>query len=89
MVFLFKRQILFTFQDHITELQILQVPKFSPQEIKYRTPENKYKCQIGYLGRYVWLSPSNFKTANVDQSSSFTHSKLLSSESLKQVYYGP
>lgn len=54
-VFLFKRQILFIFQDHVTfqdhaiDLQILQDLQFSPQEIKHRTPENKYKCQIPYL----------------------------------------
>lgn len=51
MVFLFKRQTLFT--DHIIDLQILQDLKFSPYEVKYKTPENKYKCQISYLGRYV------------------------------------
>lgn len=88
MVFLFKRQILFTFQDHVIDLQILQGLKFSPWEIKHRTPEKKCKCQISYLGRDVWLPPANFKIASVDQSNSITYGKLLS-ESLKQVNYGP
>lgn len=67
MVFLFKRQILLIFHDHIIDIQILQSLKFSPYEVKHRTPGDKYKCQTSYLGRYVWPSPSNFKIANVDQ----------------------
>lgn len=87
MVLLFKKQILFTFHDHIINPEILQGLKFTPQEIKYTTPENKYKCQMSYLGRYVWLSPSDFKIANVTQSNSITYTKLPS-ESIKQVNYG-
>lgn len=79
---------MFIFQDLIIDLQIWQGLKFSLQEIKLRTTENKYKCQISYLGRDVQLPPSNFKLANVDQNNSVTYSKLLS-ESLKQVNYGP
>lgn len=51
-VFLFESQT-FTFHDHIIDLQILQDLKFSLHEVKYKTLENKYKCYISYLGRYV------------------------------------
>lgn len=61
MVFLLESQTLFTFHDHIINLQILQGLKFSPHEVKYKTPGNKCKCQIPYLGKYVWLTLSIFK----------------------------